>query len=255
MRKCIVFLGFVVLFSACWHAEVPKEKEKRIQDSIPKKDSVVLAIPAHKVPKPVVSDLEKMLVSMGLVSIQSVDSTLLVSLAYSTTDNFVGVDMYGDLENAYLQQDVAEKLKKAQEHLRKRDTSYKLLVYDAARPKHIQQKMWDTLKIPFQEKIKFLSNPKYHSIHNYGAAVDLTISQNGIPLDMGTPYDYIGELAHPVLENQLLAQQKLTKVQVDNRRLLRSIMRKAGFFNIQTEWWHFNSCRRSEAKQKYALIP
>lgn len=38
----------------------------------------------------------------GLVDVLEVDSTLRVRLMYSTDDNFMGRDVYGDLERAYL---------------------------------------------------------------------------------------------------------------------------------------------------------
>ena len=92
-------------------------------------------------------------------------------------------------------------------------------------------------------------------MHNYGAAVDLGLTHLDTGMvDMGTPFDYIGVLAHPREEQKLLKQGKLTEKQIENRKLLRKVMKKAGFFNIQTEWWHWNSCNRSTAKKKYKLV-
>ncbi|MDA9261934.1 M15 family metallopeptidase [Flavobacteriales bacterium] len=199
--------------------------------------------------------LENYLISFGLVDIQSIEPNLRVDLKYSTTDNFVGIDMYGDLDNAFSQPDVAQKLKKAYDCLQELDSTLTLLVFDCVRPVFVQQKMWDTLTMPIREKTKFLSNPKNRSIHNYGAAVDITIStKNGEELDMGTPFDFIGKLAHPREERKMLKEGKLTKKQIKNRVLLRKVMKKAGFFNIQTEWWHWNSCSRNTAKRKYKLV-
>jgi len=239
---------FLLLFSC--KTNTPKQN-----NTVVTIDTLAIVLPKQIQKLKPISVLEKKLIAAGLVNIQKLDSTILVDLKYSSSDNFVGIDLYGDLETAYLQPDVAQKLLKAQHYLQKLDSTKTLLVYDAVRPKSVQQKMWDTLKIPFQEKIKFLSNPKNHSIHNYAAAVDITIAHiNKTPLDMGTPYDYLGVLAYPTKELQLLKQGKLTKRQVDNRKLLRKVMRHAGFFNIQTEWWHFNSCRKSVAKKRYKLV-
>ena len=41
----------------------------------------------------------------GMVNIKELDSEILVELKYSTEDNFVGRDMYGDLEDAYLEKE------------------------------------------------------------------------------------------------------------------------------------------------------
>jgi D-alanyl-D-alanine dipeptidase len=85
--------------------------------------------------------------------------------------------------------------------------------------------------------------------------VDVSIAdENGELLDMGTEYDYFGEEAQPELEGKMLAEKKLTAHQVENRKLLRSIMKKAGFRVLPSEWWHFNSCSREEARKKYRVV-
>ena len=163
--------------------------------------------------------------------------------------------MYGNFNKAYLQKDVAEKLVQAQKYLNELIEGYCLIIYDAVRPLSVQQKMWDTLKVSFNEKIKFLSNPKLGSLHNFGAAVDISIlDERHHALDMGTPFDYEGELAYPESEVKLLKEGKLSVVQINNRKLLRKVMYKAGFFNIETEWWHFNSCTLEQAMKKYKII-
>ncbi|HLP10818.1 MAG TPA: M15 family metallopeptidase, partial [Flavobacteriales bacterium] len=104
-------------------------------------------------------------------------------------------------------------------------------------------------------KIKFLSNPAFGSVHNYGAAVDLSIcTKKGEELDMGTPYDDTASLAYPILESRFLQRGELTKEQLKNRQLLRSVMYKSGFFGIQTEWWHFNAMTRDVAAAKFKRI-
>lgn len=220
--------------------------------SASKEDS--LALDTVNIQKPI-GKLEQSIIDAGLVNIRTIDSSIVVNLKYSTNDNFLGNDIYGDLENAYLQKDVTEKLKMAQLFLKSKFPFYSLIVYDAARPRSIQRIMWDTLKISSNEKIKYLSNPKYGSLHNYGAAVDISIvDEKDIVLDMGTKYDCFDELAYPVKENQFLKEGKLSNEQIANRQLLRSVMQKAGFFNIQTEWWHFNSCYRNTAIERYKII-
>ena len=199
--------------------------------------------------------IERNLIEAGLVDIKDLDSTISINLKYSTTDNFLGKDIYGDFEKAYLQKDVAEKLLLAQLFIKSRFPYYSLVVFDAARPRSIQHLMWDRIQVANSEKIKYLSNPEFGSLHNYGAAVDLSIiNKEGIELDMGTKYDHFGELAYPEKEEQLVQEGKLTREQISNRGLLRNAMEQAGFFNIQTEWWHFNSCYREVAKIKYKII-
>ena len=234
---------------------VPVAKDSIIETSkIPEKIKVPKLVKTSNVKLDSLG-LEVYLKNFGLVNIQEVEPSIRVDLKYSTTDNFVGIDMYGDLTKAFCQPDVAEKLKKAYQYLQEEDSTLTLLVFDAVRPVFVQQKMWDTLKMPIREKTKFLSNPRNHSIHNYGAAVDISLTtKDGEELDMGTPFDFIGKLAHPREEKRLLKEGKLTQKQIENRVLLRKVMKKAGFFNIQTEWWHWNSCSRNTAKSKYKVV-
>jgi D-alanyl-D-alanine dipeptidase len=196
------------------------------------------------------------LLQAGLVNVQQIAPGILVELKYSTTDNFLGFDVYGDLNTAFLQPDVAQKLAAAQKALSKRRPGYVLLIYDAARPVSVQQKMWDTLRNRPLDRSKYVSNPANGgSLHNYGAAVDLTIADStGKPIDMGTPYDFFGPEAHPSREAEMLAAGKLTTAQIENRKLLREVMRSAGFFGITSEWWHYNACTRAAAKEKYKLL-
>lgn len=78
--------------------------------------------------------LEKAMIKQGLVDVQKVDPSILVELKYSTTDNFVGKDVYDDLTRAYLQPMTAKKLANASKYLQEKHPDLRLLVYDAARP-------------------------------------------------------------------------------------------------------------------------
>lgn len=82
-----------------------------------------------------------------------------VDLKYSTTDNFFGQDVYGDLTEAYLQPIVAEQLKKAQEMLQAENPDYTLLIYDGVRPRSVQQILWDNLDKPDSLKPLYVANP------------------------------------------------------------------------------------------------
>ncbi|MBN9292749.1 MAG: M15 family metallopeptidase [Flavobacteriia bacterium] len=252
MKNRILFILLFFLLSACTFPKstsgdqnLPLEKDvQEEKQSISESKEVV----------PVKYDLTSRYPT--LVDIQSVDSTIHIELKYATTDNFMGIVLYDSIDRLYVQKDVAVKLKKAQEILKKSYPELSLLIYDGVRPLSVQQKMWDALDtIPVKDRTKFVSNPKNGSIHNYGAAVDLTIcDESGIPLDMGAGYDDIRKIAYPSLENEFLQKRELTEQHVRNRKLLRSVMAQAGFYNIPTEWWHFNSCTREQAKRKYQLV-
>ena len=192
----------------------------------------------------------------GLVDVQTVDPTILVDLKYSTTDNFVGKDVYGDLTKAYLQPAAARKLASASKYLQAHHPNLRLLVYDAARPRSAQWNLWDALpNLPERKRQLYVADPRKGSIHNYGCAVDLTVAtQDGMPLDMGTKYDFFGELAYPSRETQLLKAGKLTQQQIDNRQILRTAMRQGGFTPIEYEWWHFNALSRAKAKMAFRIV-
>lgn len=239
----------VFIFLSC---SQPEKREKEVRPV--EKDSAVI-VPVSVDTVDPVCDMERKLGEAGLVRMAEFDSSIRYELKYSTPDNFMKADVYGEWDDLYLQPDVAEKLSKAQKLLKEEDSTLTLLVYDGVRPRSVQKIMWDIVDLPNNEKGKFVSNPKNASIHNFGAAVDLTIAKtNGQPLDMGTEFDYIGELAYPTLEAKFLLEGKLTQQQIDNRKLLRKVMTNAGFTWLTTEWWHFNSCSREEAKLKYKIV-
>lgn len=218
-------------------------------------DSIAQAEIADSMEKTSVGTLEESLIAQGLVKVQDIDSSIVVHLRYSTSNNFVGVDVYGDFDEAYMQLDPARMLAQANQYLKKINPDYSLYIYDAVRPRSVQQILWDTLDMPLEQKPKYVADPQEGSIHNYGAAVDLTIAGvDGQPIDMGTDFDYFGVLAYPVREEEMLETGKLTEAQVANRRLLRDVMTRAGFSTITSEWWHFNAMSRAEADQRYGIV-
>ncbi len=200
--------------------------------------------------------VEQAMLKQGLVDVQKVDPTILVDLKYSTTDNFVGKDVYGDLTRAYMQPMAAEKLARASKYLQAHHPNLRLLVYDAARPRSAQWNLWNALPdLPENERQKYVADPRKGSIHNYGCAVDLTVAtKDAAPLNMGTKYDFFGELAYPSREDKLLKSGKLTQQQIDNRQILRTAMRQAGFSSIEFEWWHFNALSREKAKMAFRVV-
>ncbi len=199
---------------------------------------------------------EEKMANQGLVNIQTIDPSILVELKYSTTDNFVGKDVYGCITNCFMQAKPAQMLAKASAILQQKQPRYRLLVYDGGRPLAIQKILWNALsQYPPHQRETYVANPVQKSIHNYGSAVDLTIATDkGEALDMGTKFDFFGQLAYPTHEDYFLKKGKLTAQQVANRRLLRDVMQAAGFMPIKYEWWHFNAVSRSQAKAMYKII-
>lgn len=134
-----------------------------------------------------------------------------------------------------------------------------------------------------QEAQRFVSLPSVDPLkpspHNTGGVVDLTIvklpvmvwreitkSQNlkntdwqtvyrremekmklvrefGQPLDMGTPFDYVGAETATNYYEHLAQKRSLTldeKVILSNRRLLFNSLRAVGVLNYPEEWWHYS---------------
>lgn len=239
MMKRITTLLFLV-FILCAGCRTPEKK--------PPMDTNSITAAADNL-----SAIESSMLAQGLVDIAAYDPSIAVSLAYSTTNNFLGRDVYGDLETCYLLPGAAAMLTNAQALLKKGYPGYSLIVYDGARPLSVQQEMWELVKDTSQ-KI-YVADPAKGSIHNYGAAVDLSIiGPDGVPLDMGTPFDSFSNLSQPQYEEKYLAEKLLTYTQYSNRLILREVMTGAGFKGIPNEWWHFNAYPKDEVKKKYQMI-
>ncbi len=194
------------------------------------------------------------LAQQGYINVKDEDESIFVSLMYSRKDNFCGVVLYDDLREAYLYPSAAKALKKAQKYLKTLRPDLSIIVFDAARPMSIQQKMWN--KVKNTSKNIYVSNPAHGGgMHNYGMAVDISLCRlDGDTIDMGTKVDYMGRAAHIDNESTLLSQHRISKEAYDNRRLLRKVMRHAGWMPLRTEWWHFNLCSRKTARRYYKVI-
>ena len=192
--------------------------------------------------------------AQGLKNVADEAPEVRISLMYTRADNFTGRVLYTSLREAYLHPITMKALKKADERLRQLRPDLRLMVMDATRPMSVQQKMWDAVKNTNQ-KI-YVSNPKNGGgLHNYGLAVDLTLCDlNGDTLTMGVKIDNMTSLSHIDKEDLLLKQGKISREAYDNRRLLRKVMRYAGFKPLRTEWWHFNIRTRAQAKQYFKVV-
>lgn len=160
------------------------------------------------------------------VPLQAYTNEILVDLKYATNQNFLKTKVY-DCPECYLRYKTLKALIAAnQEFLKK---GYRIKLFDCYRPLDVQKKMWKLVP-----GTNYVANPKKGSIHNKGAAVDLTlVDSNGKPLDMGTPFDFFGPQAHHNYPKASTTVQK-------NRRLLQNTLAKYGFTCIRSEWWHYN---------------
>jgi D-alanyl-D-alanine dipeptidase len=182
----------------------------------------------------------------GFTYLLEIDPTIKKELRYYTSKNFVGTPIDGYMKNKIIISIPAAKaLKKIQTKLL--DSGLGLKIFDAYRPQQAVDHfvrwakiMNDTLKkqlyypdIKKSELFK-LGFIALKSGHTRGSTVDLSIVdiKTNKELDMGSSYDFFGEKSHPFYK-------KITKTQMKNRMLLRTIMIKNGFIPYDNEWWHF----------------
>jgi D-alanyl-D-alanine dipeptidase len=52
----------------------------------------------------------------------------------------------------------------------------------------------------------------------------------------------------------MLKEGKLTQQQIDNRNLLKSCMKQAGFIAILTEWWHFEAYDKYYTRAHFKIV-
>lgn len=160
------------------------------------------------------------------VDMASVSNDIILDMRYATPDNFLGSAVY-PCARCLLRREVANALQQAS--LLFLQQGYRLKLYDCYRPLEVQKKMWAVMP-----NDQYVANPyTTGSIHNRGAAVDLTlVDASGKELDMGTAFDYFGKEAHHDYQN--LPDRVLA-----NRRLLRKVLETVGFKALETEWWHY----------------
>jgi D-alanyl-D-alanine dipeptidase len=182
----------------------------------------------------------------GFVYVKKIIPDLDVELCYYTTNNFVGDTIDGYNSNKLiLTKQTAEALKLIQEELQQQNLCLK--IYDGYRPQQAvnhfirwAKKLNDTVnKQQFYPDIKkqFLFKEEYiatRSGHSKGSTLDLTIidGNTGIPLDMGSDYDFFGH-------ESWVSYEDISKEQKQNRQLLQTVMLKYNFRNYPKEWWHF----------------
>lgn len=162
----------------------------------------------------------------GLAELTTNGDEFVIDLRYATENNFTGKSIYEN-PRCLLLEKTAEKLISANREFM--ELGYRIKILDAYRPLSVQRILWDAAS----DK-SFVANPSRGSMHNRGAAVDVTlVDMEGNELDMPSGYDEFTERAR-------LDYRGCTDKQAENRELLGEIMVKHGFTRIRSEWWHFD---------------
>ncbi len=167
-------------------------------------------------------------------------------IRYHSTYNFVGDRIDGYEEPcALLTKEAARALKTAANELMVQ--GYRLKVFDAYRPacavrhfvlwgledQDIRMKPYFYPELQKQELFVrgYIAS---QSSHSRGSTVDVTLldMKTGKEVDMGSPFDFFGEISHPDCRT-------ITQEQYENRMILQRVMVRCGFEALDCEWWHF----------------
>ena len=147
-------------------------------------------------------------------------------LRYATENNFMNSRVY-DCPKCYTRAITARALIEANEAFL--EHGVRIRFFDCYRPNSVQYLMWDIVPNP-----QYVANPVKGSIHNKGGAVDITLETlEGVPLPMGTDFDFFGKPAYHDATD-------LPEEVLRNRKLLKETMEAFGFWSVRTEWWHYN---------------
>ena len=182
----------------------------------------------------------------GFVLLSDYVPGIIQEIRYFSTYNFIGERIDGYEEPcALLTKEAARALKSVANEMAVR--GMRLKVFDAYRPacavKHFV--LWGIEDQDIRMKPYFYPDLEKQELfakgyiaklssHSRGSTVDLTLldMQTGKELDMGSPFDFFGEISHPDYTG-------ITEEQYANRMLLQRAMVRNGFKPIDCEWWHF----------------
>lgn len=174
-----------------------------------------------------------------LVDLSQVVPRLHYDLRYATTNNCFGHPLV-PVAKAYLDQEAATALIKAQEALRMR--GYGLLVWEAYRP--WQAFKLATLALPDKEK-RILPKAEEGYPHDTGRSIDVSLYD----LATGQPVQMICDFDVPTAA-QFSAYVGGTGLERWQRDVLRQAMLAAGFTASKDEWWHFDY----PSQEKYQML-
>lgn len=182
----------------------------------------------------------------GFVLLSDFVPQVIQEIRYFSTYNFVGERIDGYEEPcAIITAEAARALKSVSNELNV--MGMRLKVFDAYRPTTaVRQFVFWALEdtdvrmkpyfYPEIDKEETISQGYIckDSAHSRGSTVDVTLldMQTGKEVDMGSPFDFFGELSHPNCRD-------ITDEQYGNRMLLRRVMERNGFVPYEYEWWHF----------------
>ena len=143
----------------------------------------------------------------------------------------------GTTDAVWAREGVADRLDAAAHAL---PDGYGLAIYDAWRSPETVRALYDHYYGPGSTlEPGFLADPDDADVvppHLTGAAVDLTLTWEGTPLSLGTPFDDFTPRAHLRALEDAAPDEPSRSL----RRLLHAVMVDAGFAPFDLEWWHYS---------------
>ena len=182
----------------------------------------------------------------GFVSVSEAIPDVILEIRYYSTFNFIGdrIDGY-ERPVALLTREAADRLKEVAGDLK--EQGYRLKIFDAYRPQMAVDHFMRWAEDASDTRMKRYFYPDLRktdlipggyiarfSGHSRGSTVDLTLfdMRTQKEVDMGSPFDFFGEVSHPDYSG-------VPESQHASRMLLRGAMMRRGFLPIASEWWHF----------------
>ena len=182
----------------------------------------------------------------GFVYVDELIPDAILEVRYYSTDNFVGSRVDGYLApKVILTIEATKALAAVADELRQQGLALK--IFDGYRPQQAVNHFIRWVADVEDEKMKYKYYPEVDkkelfslgyiakkSGHSRGSTVDLTLIDinTGEELDMGSGFDYFGEISHH--NTNMINEQ-----QMQNRVILREVMEKYGFGAYAGEWWHY----------------
>ena len=182
----------------------------------------------------------------GFVYVDELIPDAILEVRYYSTDNFVGSRVDGYLApKVILTIEATKALAAVADELRQQGLALK--IFDGYRPQQAVNHFIRWAADVEDEKMKYKYYPEVDkkelfslgyiakkSGHSRGSTVDLTLIDinTGEELDMGSGFDYFGEISHH--NTNMINEQ-----QMQNRAILREVMEKYGFVAYSGEWWHY----------------
>ncbi len=182
----------------------------------------------------------------GFVLLSDFVPHIVQEIRYFSTFNFIGDRIDGYEEPcAILTKEAARALKSANNEIMVQ--GFRLKIYDAYRPASAVKQfiLWGIEDQDIRMKTYFYPDLQKQELfekgyiarqssHSRGSTIDLTLldMKTGKELDMGSPFDFFGEISHP-------DYRSITEEQYENRMILQKVMKRNGFQTLDCEWWHF----------------